>query len=471
MLWKIKNSGKSLLGLLLTLTLVAGMSVAYLKLQPNLSVLAAEPEENELGSTEPVYCETKDTLYPVKGGDKGTYNDGILTVPKETGAKILSDLPEEVSYCLSMTIQTTAQSGFNLESRVGGNTLNIQQTGCYLAGVTDWYQNTDLFGKLSQGLRVTIYSSMNRSIVWVDGQQVIDTPVTENGAAEPKLSWTYDGETMVTDMNIWTIGTAFPQYDSSTDVLYEVQGSLGGTYDTECKVLTVSSQEDAVIQTDMPTNSAYYCTMTIKNEGNVEIQCRADGTYIQLTPFFYRIFNGDDTPKTEQIRNSMLSKLSSKYEGGDEGVTLTFYSAMNTLKIWIGNEKIFEGAVLDSGAARPSILWSFEESQVSDIQVWTENDVVSDEPIYCETIDSLKSTTESFHVTASGTRDENLCTNSISSDQTFYVSYTVTSDGDCWLYNRGNHGRLLLQNGYWALYSASDTQLVGKSVATGLKDG
>ena len=51
------------------------------------------------------------------------------------------------------------------------------------------------------------------------------------------------------------------------------------------------------------------------------------------------------------------------------------------------------------------------------------------------------------------------------------MSYTVQSDGDCWLYNRGNHGRLLLQNHFWGIYSGAGELLTSKSGATNLKKG
>lgn len=465
MLYKIKNSGKSLLGFLLTLTLVATLPVAYLKLQPDTPVLAAEP-----GDTEPFFQEGKDTLYPVTGTNGGTYADGTLTVPKESGAKLLSDLPAEAAYCLSMTIQTPAAAGFNWKARSGGNTLNIQNSGCWVSGITDWYANAGLFAKLSQGMHVTIYSSVDRMAVWVEGQQVIDTAVAETGAAQPNLSYTYSGEATITDIQIWTIATAFPQYDSSSDALYEVLGFEGGTYDAEKGALTVPSQGDTVIQTDMPADSAYYCTMTLENEGNVEIQCRANGSYIQLTPFFYRIFNGDDTPRTDQIQNGMLSNLSGIYAEGEAGLKLTFYSSVDTLTIWVGTTKIFDETVSDGGAARPSILWSFEKSVISNIQVWTDGMPASDEPVYCETIDSLKYGTETLSVD-SETRYGYMYTTAIPAEDTFYVSYTVQSDGDCWLYNRGNHGRLLLQNHFWGIYSGAGELLTSKSGATNLKKG
>ena len=465
MLYKIKNSGKSLLGFLLTLTLVAGLSIAYLKLQPDTPVLAAGP-----GNTEPVFQEGKDTLYPVTGTNGGNYSDGILTVPASSSAEILSDLPAEESYCLSMTVKASDYRGFNWQARSGGVYFNIQSGGCGSSSLNNWYNyDSGVSGNFTDGLRVTIYSSTGRMAFWVGGKQVFDIAVTDSGASQPKVTWANCGVT-ITDIQIWTIATALPQYDPSSEVLYEVQGSLGGTYDAESKVLTVPSQGDAAIQTDMPADSAYYCTMTLKNEGNVEIQCRADGSYIQLTPFFYRIFNGDDTPKTEQIRNDALSNLTSKYGGGGAGVTLTFYSAMNTLKIWLGNVKIFDDAVLDVGAARPMILWSFEKSEVSNIQVWTEKVSLSDEPVYCETTDSLKYGTETLSVDSEA-RYGNMYTDAIPAEDTFYVSYTIKSDGDCWLYNRGNHGRLLLQKNYWCIYSASNVHLAEKSGATGLADG
>ncbi len=465
MLFKIKRSGKSLLGFLLTLTLVTALPMAYLISEPDTLVLAAEPED-----TEPVFQERKDTLYPVIGTNGGTYEGGILTVPESSSAKLLSDLPAEASYCLSMTIQTSASTGFNWNARSGGNTLNIQNSGCYVSGITDWYANQGLFAKLSQGMRITIYSSVDRMAVWVEGQKVIDTAVTETGAAQPYLSWTYDGEVTITGIQIWTIATAFPQYDPSSDALYEVRGFEGGTYDAEKGALTVPSQGNTVIQTDMPADSAYYCTMTLENEGNVEIQCRANGSYIQLTPFFYRIFNGDDTPRTDQIQNGMLSNLSGIYAEGEAGLKLTVYSSADTLTIWLGTTKIYDETVSDGGAARPSILWSFEKSIISNIQIWTEGVPASDEPVYCETTDYLKYETETLSVD-SETQYGYMYTTAIPAERTFYVSYTIQSNGSCWLYNRGNHGRLLLQNHFWGIYSGTDELLTSKSGATGLTEG
>ena len=466
MLYKIKNSGKSLLGLLLTLTLVTGLSVAYLKLQPDMPVLAAEP-----GGTEPVFQEEKDTLYPVTGTNGGTYTDGILTVPESSSAGILSDLPAEAAYCLSMTVKASNYTGFNWQARSGGIYFNIQSGGCGNGSLSNWYQyDTGVFGNFTDGLHVTIYSSTDRMAFWAGGKQVFDIAVTEPGTSQPKFTWT-NCDVTITDIQIWTIATAFPQYDPFSDALYEVWGFEGGTYDPEKGVLTVPSQGDTVIQTDMPADSAYYCTMTLENEGNVEIQYRANGSYIQLTPFFYRIFSGDDTPKTEQIRNSTLSNLSGIYTEGEAGLKLTVYSSVDTLTIWLGTSKIFDETVSDGGAARPSILWSFEKSVISDIQIWTEDVSASDEPVYCETTDSLKYETDSLSVESTGTRYGNMYTSAIPGDDTFYVSYSVKSDGDCWLYNRGNHGRMLLQNKFWGIYSGADELIAQKSGATGLTEG
>ena len=47
----------------------------------------------------------------------------------------------------------------------------------------------------------------------------------------------------------------------------------------------------------------------------------------------------------------------------------------------------------------------------------------------------------------------------------------MTSDGACWLYNRGNHGRLLLQSNWWGIYLNENEVLASKSGATGLAQG
>lgn len=272
-------------------------------------------------------------------------------------------------------------------------------------------------------------------------------------------------EVVISNIQIW-------ERTANTErlALNDVTSVEGGSIDKTTKVVTVPSQGNSTLQTDVPVNAAYYCTMTLQNEGNVELQFRANGTYIQLTPFFYRIFQGDDTPKTEQLTSNELSTLTDKYTGGVSGMKLTVYSSKDILRIWLGTTKIWEEAVTESGAARLRILWSYETTTISDIQIQPEEEAISDEPIYCETIDVLQYEKNTIDVQKGETI--NLYQNTLPKDQTFYVSYEVTSkDGSCWLYNRGGHGRLLMQSYFWGIYSGAGELLTGKSEGTGLQQG
>lgn len=272
-------------------------------------------------------------------------------------------------------------------------------------------------------------------------------------------------EVVISNIQIW-------KRTANTEclVLNDVTGVDGGSMDKTTGVVTVPSQGNSTLQADMPVNAAYYCTMTLQNEGNVELQFRANGTYIQFTPFFYRIFQGDDTPKTQQLTSNELSTLTDKYTGGVSGMKLRVYSSNDVLKIWLGTTQIWEEEVTESGAARLRVLWSYETTTISDIQIQPEEEAVSDEPSYCETIDVLQYEKNTIDVQKGETI--NLYQNALSKDQTFYVSYEVTSkDGSCWLYNREQHGKLLVQNYFWGIYSESDQLLAGKSGDTGLQQG
>ena len=323
---------------------------------------AKDGSEEPPVSDEPVCDETKDKMYDITSVASGcTYADGVLTVPAETNAVMQTGLPSNAAYYMTLQVQTSDY--VNLATR-NGSYINLQPSGYQLVGTTsDAWVKSGLFAKLGTGVKITLYSDAVGFKMWVDGEKAIEAQYsTENSSANPNISWSFASLVTVSNIRIWRLSDE-PRYDEMKDKLYDITSVADGcTYADG--VLTVPAETNAVMQTGLPSNAAYYMTLQVQTSDYVNLATR-NGSYINLQPSGYQLVG---TTSDAWVKSGLFAKLGT-------GVKITLYSDAVGFKMWVDGEKAIEAqySAADS-SANPNVSWSFDSVvTASNIQIWTLN--------------------------------------------------------------------------------------------------
>lgn len=285
------------------------------------------------------------------------------------------DVPDMDGFYYTTTLKIEAGKTLQLCSRENGYFLSMNRAGYQFytpdqKTVVAW-TNDSTFNKLDTGLRLTVYSSRKVIRIWADGKLIIDKSVHETGKANPNIRWhdsdTEDEKTIMSGTQIWIKRVEEPTYHSNEDTLYEVLGTNGGTWAD--KVLTVGKNVNVSIQTDLPQNADYYCSMNLKSTtGGLNLYGRETaanagvGAGISMDQHGYKaIPDGIWTNNTD-----MFNKLAS-----EKGIRITIHSTEKTFQVWADGVLVVD----EQTDAQPTIsaphLYSMSDKlTVSDIQIW-----------------------------------------------------------------------------------------------------
>lgn len=317
--------------------------------------------EAPIGADEPQYNAETDKKYEVLNVTSGTYEDGILTVPKESSSMLLSDVPYNAAYYVTMKVKTAGAVSIGYRDDKNGF-IQLQSNG-YNEAVgsgREWHDKA--FPTLATGARVTFYSSPEAVKVWVDGEKIVDRAYDNGGSAAPALTWTFSNPVEVSDICIWMKETAVsdePKYDAKEHELHEIAGVTGGTW--ENGVLSVDSESSAYFKTDLDADADYYMSYIVQTTNYVNISYRAPSGQLNIQSSGYQSIG-----TSEGWVNKRLPKLSS-------GLPVAVHSTPNHITIWLNGEKIIDEAYTIAGESKPGISWSFNDVvKVSDVKIWTE---------------------------------------------------------------------------------------------------
>lgn len=337
--------------------------------------LRMKDRTSEVVEGEPVYDEQTDVLYET---------EETLIVPANSKAAIATSLEADADYYITMNVKSS--STVNFSGRDGGCYVNVSNGG-YLVNTADnktvvpWTTDANPYRQLTgtAGLQVTMHSTATRLQVWMDGQEIIDIDVDEAGVAQPTLVWSFANEVTISGIQIWTQGMEEPVYDPNYDQLYTVTGAgnngyAGGT-------LTVAANGSSTILSNVPKDSDYYYTMTVKSMGGINLTSRVGGYYIHFGNGGYQV---NDAKNQVILPWTTDSEISKKLRG--EGLKVTVHSGKNVLQVWADGRMIFNESVRSFGNAQPGIAMAIgQDMTASDICIW----VKSKEPVYNALTDTL----------------------------------------------------------------------------------
>lgn len=382
-------------------------------------------------SDEPVYNAENHTLLDastvIGGGTNGsqvTYSDGTLSVPCEANAYFDLQLASDADYYATMTVKTAGTVTIQYKESGKGDTnngyvyFNKLSYKSYGTG-GDW--ETKSFATLASGMRVTIHSTNNQLQVWADGEKLIDAAYTAGGSNKLGVRHSYGNDVTITGVQVWKdkgpepTPTDEPVYDAQTGTKYEIVHVSGGTY--ENGVLSIPAEGKANMITDLPYNASYYATMTVKSAGALNLAYR-DGS----KDFFQIAQNGYYSMGTGgKWINKAFPYLAT-------GTRVTFYSSPSEFKIWVDGEKILEDTYQNGGTALPGITWAKIQTDVTDICIWTEENAISDLPVY----DANKHEMHEVSNIGAGVvepQESFYFVTDLDASETFYMSMTVQTEG------------------------------------------
>lgn len=329
---------------------------------------------------EPVYNSQLNKLYEVTGvtGDNATYNNGVVTVTKESSAYFNSALPTTGAYYMSMNVRTVGQ--LNISFRGGNGYLNICQNNYRCVATETGWTDRDISSIATDaGAKVTIYSTDTAVKVWVNGELLVNDGYLSSAnvqtTVKPGISWTYAETAVVSDIQLWTDELPAPTYNADTQKLYNLTGlyqtdnTYLGSLDSE---IIVDAGKNAYIKTDENINNSYWYRMTVKSDGNINIDFYNDNTYLLINKSGYRVVNGTGCVWTDYP----IAKLAT-------GVELVFQCKDDGVKIWIDNSLVVNYAYdTTSCTPMPGIQWSNNNAvTVTDVAVWSDK-IVTDEPFF-----------------------------------------------------------------------------------------
>ena len=307
---------------------------------------------------------------PIYNAETDTMKYKATEVTMESGSKDFGvRISGDTTYFGTFTVKTEGSVWFNYRGTDdAGGRLYLAQSQCGFVGLASdkWPQGNK--GLSTTGIKVTFRSDPDKTTIWINGEKLLDNGSLAEGTTglvgAPKVS-SVTKATTITDIAIWKTKDANdePIYDKTQDKLYDVISVADGcTY--EDRVLTVPATTDAKMQTELPSNAAYYMTMQVQTSNYVNIMTRT-GSYINIQPGGYELV-GTTGDKWEG--SSVFSKLGT-------GVKITLYSDAVGFRMWVDGEKAIEAQYsTENSSAKPNISYSFNgQVTASDIQIWTLN--------------------------------------------------------------------------------------------------
>lgn len=308
---------------------------------------------------EPVFNAEKDQLYRIKNYGNGVFADGKLIVPSGTDSYFVTSMESDASYYLTMTVKTDNMVNIGWRE---GQYLNLQSGGFEAVGITNAGWTSKQTG-LSSGTRVTVYSTPSSVTIWLNGDKIIDSELS-NANVKTGITWSFDSIIEVENVKIWTnekldMGE---EYDAFTDSKYV---SLIG----EKAIIPEGSygaEDNVYFSRTLKQDVEYYTSFTLKStsvDTAISFVFRT-GQYIQITP------NGFTCPGTG------IEDWNNKIDLTN-GVDVKIYTTMTHVKIWIDGKVVVDADYTDQCGffgAEPYVCWvKSGEAEFSDIKVWTEN--------------------------------------------------------------------------------------------------
>ena len=166
-----------------------------------------------------------------------------------------------------------------------------------------------------------------------------------------------------------------PVFSSEKHTAYEISDYGNGIF-ADGK-LTVNDQNNSDWSTQLADNASYFMSMDIKINGLFASVGFRDGDgFIQFQEGGYECVGTNSGWVSKSIENIKTT-----------GAHIILYSAPNSLKVWVNEEKIIDSDLTSSvkgKSAKPGISWTSGGAEITDIKIWTEKSDVSenDEPKY-----------------------------------------------------------------------------------------
>lgn len=327
----------------------------------NVKIWTAKNQDDTVrpaGSDEPTYNKKKDYKYNIQKVTEGNYKNGILTLKPQKSSFILSKLPYNASYYITMNIKT--EGAINIQTRNKEDIFNMSKDGyTSLATGDKWVEKK--FPTLVNGARLTIYSTPKRLTVWVDGEKILSGKYVHKGTAQPGIGWSFDNKVTVDDIVIWTkekYTSDEPVYNKLTDALHGF--TYNGTVKINGKIAQIEPKNIVGFASDFDANADYYMSLTVKTEQSVNVMYRNPDGFICISQDGY-ISSGT---KGEWVKKQFY-KLAS-------GMRVTFHSTPDSIAIWADGEKLVDEKYTRNGEAYPGIAWSFDKPvEISNIKLWS----------------------------------------------------------------------------------------------------
>jgi len=420
-------------------------------------------------SSEPIFDAEKHTAYEITDYGNGIFENNALIVNSQSSSNFTTELSSDAAYYMTLTVKTDGQ--LNINHRTLDTYINIQKEWYSSKGTGGQWVNR-VFPTLTTGLRITIYSSMSEVKIWADGVKIVDSAYSSGGTAKPGISWTFDKEVIATNIKIWTDKESSgeeplpptppenesdePVYDSEKHYKYDILSTTSGEFKNNS--LTVAPLSKSYFETELTPNADYYMTMNIKTNNSANISYRTEDGFLNIQKLGY---------KCSGTNGEWVNK---KFPQLEEGVRITLYSSPEKIKIWLDGEKIIDEEYIGSGISLPGISWSFEDTvTVSDVTIWTQEKLISDEPEF----DPQKH--NNININESTAKIDPLSSfkfeTDLSYESDYYMSFRIKTEGGANIGYRSPDGFLNIQsNGYKS--AGTNGEWINKSfpfLATGVR--
>ena len=325
---------------------------------------------------EPFYEEETDYIYTPQKYTSGTVNENELIIPKETKSLIISDLPFNADYYMTLNVKAT--KSVNIGFRDGDGYLNLNTNGYNCPAIkTGWTEKS--FAKLPYGIRITLYSAKDHLSIWVNGEKIIDSEYKNSGNTAPSIAWTFDNEVTVNDITIWTKEIFIsdePIFDKSKDTKVGFYGFSKSEKTSNGFVTKPLTQSHLI--SDLDFDSDYYMSFVVKTLGAVNIGYRNPDGAININSTGYKSIGTDG------------EWISKRFDLLSTGIRVTIHSSKDHISIWVNGENLIDQPYLKDGETYPGISWTFDNDvTVNNVIVWT-NAIEDNE--FLGAIESTKST-------------------------------------------------------------------------------
>ena len=316
-----------------------------------------------LDTDEPVYDEKTDYRYDIDHATDGTYANGILTILQEKQSVLLSELPHNASYYMTMKVKTAGAVNLLYRDGVSGKQgIFTMQTNGYQCTDVAWV-NKEIYS-LASGARVTWYSTSDHIQIWVDGEKLVDAAYDKGGTAQPGIAWSFNNEVTVTDMCLWTREADYsdePVYQPDIHVLHPVEDYGNGSWNGQ--ELTVEPLTNSYFDAGLSAKADYYMSFLVAGNQAVNVMYRNPNGVFQINSTGYLSMGTDDEWVDRPIRKFPY------------GVRVTIHSAPNHVTVWVDGEKLIDENYEKAGESSPGISWSFDTGvRVRDIKIWTDKE-------------------------------------------------------------------------------------------------